>query len=107
MGLVLEDRVHDAKTVWLYREGLAQAGLVEEPICQFDGYPARQGYIARGEQILHASFVPVPRNYNTHEENKTIKSGNVPEDWADEPAKRSQKDVHARWTKKHGSPHYG
>ena len=30
LGLGLEDRVPDAKTVWLYREGLAQAGLVEE-----------------------------------------------------------------------------
>jgi len=26
----------------------------------------------------------------------------VPEGWADKPAKRSQKDIDARWTKKHG-----
>jgi Transposase and inactivated derivatives, IS5 family len=31
----------------------------------------------------------------------------VPEDWADKPAKRAQKDVDARWTKKHGKSHYG
>ena len=102
LGLGLEDRVPDAKTVWLYREGLAQAGLVEELFRQFDGYMARQGYIARGGQILDASIVPVPRNRNTCEENKAIKDGEVPEDWADKPAKRSQKDVDARWTKKHG-----
>jgi transposase, IS5 family len=30
LGLGLQARVPDAKTVWLYREGLAQAGLVEE-----------------------------------------------------------------------------
>ena len=29
LGLGLEDRVPDAKTVWLYREALAQAGMVE------------------------------------------------------------------------------
>ena len=40
-------------------------------------------------------------------ENKTIRSGEVPEDWANKPAKRSQKDVDARWTKKHGKSHYG
>ena len=51
LGLGLEDRVPDAKTVWLYREGLAQAGLVEELFRQFDGYLSRQGYIARGGQI--------------------------------------------------------
>ena len=107
LGLGLEDRVPDAKTVWLYREGLAQAGLVEELFCQFDGYLSRQGYIARGGQILDASIVPVPRNHNTRDENKTIKNGDVLKDWADKPAKRSQKDTDARWTKKHGKSHYG
>ena len=107
LGLGLEDRVPDAKTVWLYREGLAQAGLVEELFRQFDGHLARRGYIARGGQILDASIVAVPRNHNTREENKTIKRGNVPEDWADKPAKRSQKDTDARWTKTHGKSHYG
>jgi len=107
LGLGLEDRVPDAKTVWLYRERLAQAGLVEELFRQFDGYLSRQGYIARGGQILDASIVPVPKNRNTREENATIKSGELPEDWKDKPAKQSQKDVDARWTKKHGKSHYG
>lgn len=52
LGLGLEDRVPDAKTVWLYREALAQAGMVEALFKQFDGHLARQGYIARGGQIL-------------------------------------------------------
>ncbi len=107
LGLGLEDRVPDAKTVWLYREALAQAGKVEELFSQFDGYLARQGYIARGGQILDASIVPVPRNHNTRDENAAIKNGEVPEDWADKPAKRAQKDLDARWTKKHGKNHYG
>ena len=72
----------DAKTVWLYRKRRAQAGLVEELFRQFDGY------IARGGQSLDASIVAVPRNHNTREGNKTIKGGEVPEGWADKPAKR-------------------
>ena len=107
LGLGLGDRVPDAKTVWLYREALAQAGKMEEVFGLFDGYLARQGYIARGGQILDASIVPVPRNHNKREENAAIKAGETPEGWADEPAKRSQKDVEARWTKKHGKSHYG
>ena len=107
LGLGLEDRVPDAKTVWLYREGLAQAGMVEALFQQFDGYLARQGYIARGGQILDASIVPVPKNHNTRDENRAIKAGEEPEGWSDKPAKRSQKDVDARWTKKHGKSHYG
>ena len=82
-----------------------QNGQIKIP--QFDGYLAGQGYIARGAQILDASIVPVPRNHNTREENKTIKSGEVPEDWMNKPNMRAQKDVDARWTKKHGRSHYG
>jgi IS5 family transposase len=51
--------------------------------------------------------VPVPRNHNKREENTAIRAGETPEGWADEPAKRSQKDVDARWTQKHGKSHYG
>jgi IS5 family transposase len=74
LGPGLGDRVPDARTVWLYREALAQAGMVETLFKQFDGYLARQGYIARGGQILDASIVPVPRNHNTRTENKAIKT---------------------------------
>ena len=107
LGLGLGDRVPDAKTVWLYRETLAKAGKMDDLFALFDGYLARQGYIARGGQMLDASIVPVPKNRNTRDENKAIKDGDVPEEWADKAAKRSQKDVDARWTKKHGKSHYG
>jgi hypothetical protein len=96
LGLSLRDRFPNAKTVWLYRDALAQAGKVEELFRQFDGHLARQGYIAQGGQILDASIVPVSRNHNTRDENAAIKKGEVPEDWADKPAKRMQKDVDAR-----------
>ena len=59
------------------------------------------------QSLLDASIVPVPSNHNTRNENAAIKNGEVPEDWADKPSKRSQKDVDARWAKKHGKSHYG
>ena len=37
LGLGLGDRVPDAKTVWFYREALAQGGKVEELFKLFDG----------------------------------------------------------------------
>ena len=38
LGLTLADKVPDAKTVWLYREQLSQAGLIETLFEDFDAY---------------------------------------------------------------------
>jgi len=107
LGLGLEDRVPDAKTVWLYREQLAQAGMIETLFEDFDGYLRDQGYLAMGGQIIDASIVPVPKQRNGRDDNATIKAGETPEGWDANPARRSQKDTDARWTKKHGNSHYG
>ena len=107
LGLGLEDRVPDAKTVWLYREQLTQAGVIEALFETFDGHLKDQGYLAMGGQIIDASIVAVPKQRNSRKENARIKAGEMPESWQDKPAKRRQKDVEARWTKKHGRSHYG
>ncbi len=107
LGLGLEGRVPDAKTVWLYREQLTQAGVIEALFETFDGYLKDQGYLAMGGQIIDASIVAVPKQRNSREENARIKAGETPAGWEDKPAKRRQKDVEARWTKKHGKSDYG
>ena len=115
LGLTLEDKVPDAKTVWLYREQLSQAGLIDALFEDFDGYPRSsrgqalksQGYQAMGGQIIDASIVAVPIQRNRRDDNEQIKRGETPDAWADKPAKRRQKDRDARWTKKHGKSHYG
>ncbi len=98
VGFGLEDKVPDAKTVWLYREQLARAGMVEALFEDFDGYLEKQGYLAMGGQIIDASIVPVPKQRNSRDDNARIKDGETPEGWKDQPAKRSQKDTDARWT---------
>ncbi len=107
LGLGLEDPVPDATTVWVYRDLLAQAGLVEPLFDEFDGFLKERGWLAMGGQIIDASIVPVPRQHNRRDENTTIKEGKTPEDWEKQPAKRSQKDTDARWTKKHGKSYFG
>ena len=107
LGLALEDKVPDAKTVWLYREQLSQAGMIGTLFDDFDGYLKSQGFQAMGGQIIDASIVAVPIQRNRREENEQIKRGETPEAWADKAAKRRQKDTQARWTKKHGKSHYG
>jgi hypothetical protein len=46
LGLGVEDRVVDAKTVWLYREKLAQAGKVKSLFDRFDACLRSNGYLA-------------------------------------------------------------
>jgi IS5 family transposase len=105
LGVGPGDRVPDAKTIWLFREQLKEAGLVEELFKMFDRHLQVSGYVARKGQIVDASIVSVPKQRNTREENALIKEGSEPEDWNE--AKRRQKDTEARWLKKNGKNYYG
>ncbi len=108
LGLSLADRVPDAKTIWLFREHLSEAELVEPLFALFDRFLNDHGFSARRGQIIDASIVAAPRQRNTREENEVIKeTGAAPKAWKDQPAKLRQKDVDARWTKKNGVTHYG
>jgi IS5 family transposase len=55
LRLGIEDSIPDATTLWLYREKLAKAGLIEMLFDRFDQHLAAQGYIARGGQIIDAT----------------------------------------------------
>jgi IS5 family transposase len=107
LGLDLDQRIPDAKTIWLFRETLTHAHVVETLFEQFETYLAEHGLQPRGGQLIDASLVPVPKQRNSREDNATIKTGECPTEWEDQPAKRRQKDTEARWTVKHGTNHYG
>jgi len=107
LGLSPEGRVPDAKTVWLFREQLAQLDLMKELFNDFDYQLDEQGYKAQKGQIVDASFVDVPKQRNTREENKQIKAGEVPQRFEGNPNVGSQKDTDARWTKKNDETHFG
>src|SRR6266498_2909958 len=96
LDLELEDPVPDATTIWLFREALAQAGLIDKLFERFGQHLDAAGYIARGGQIIDATIVSVPKQRNTKEENEAIKAG-----------KNAQKDKDARWTKRNDESFYG
>jgi IS5 family transposase len=107
LGLELEDRVPDAKTVWLFREHLKQLQLLEALFARFHEQLAGHGYVARNGQMVDATFVEVPRQRNNREENALIKEDAVPIEWGKSTHKLAQKDTDARWTKKNNENHYG
>lgn len=107
LGLAIGDKVPDEKTIWLFKEQLAQSGLADELFRMFDGFLRENGFEARKGQIVDASIVQVPKQRNTRKENRTIKNGQADEieHWSEE--KRRQKDTDARWTKKNGVNFFG
>ena len=55
--------------------------------------------------MINASIVQAPRQSLTKEEKAIVGEGAMPAGW--KPAKRRQKDMDARWTKKYGKFYFG
>ena len=109
LGLHLEDRIPDAKTIWLFRDTLTKSGVIRELFDAFTHQLESAHIITRAGSIVDATFLDAPRQRNTREENDCIKSGETPEEWESEENRRKlrQKDVDARWAKKGNELHYG
>lgn len=105
LGISLDDRIPDSKTIWLFREQFTKAELIKPLFELFDEHIRKSGFQAKKGQIVDASIVRVPIQRNSGNENKKIKDGEIPENWKD--FKKSQKDTDARWTKKNGKSSFG
>jgi IS5 family transposase len=107
LGLNFCDTVPDARTIWLFAEQLKTLGLECDLFDRFDGALEQQGLHAKSGTIVDGSFVEVPKQRNSKEENEQIKAGEVPESIASNPHVLAQKDLDARWTKKNDVSYYG
>ena len=108
LGLKKSDKVPDSKTFWLFREDLIRKDVIMGLFKIFNETLDVAGIFANEGKIVDASFVEVPRQRNTREENKHIKeTGTAPEEWKEKRNKLSQKDIDARWTKKNNANFYG
>ena len=105
VGLCGKEFGPDFTTIWRFKEALSRAGVLEALHDAFSKQLDELGFQASKGQIVDASIVPAPRQRNSREENEAIKAGNPPADWSE--AKRRQKDVDARWTKKNNQTYYG
>ena len=109
LDLDLNGTVPDAKTIWLFRETLKNAGIMDDLFAQFNTLLEQKGLIAHEGTIVDATFVEAPRQRNHREENQAIKDGKVPEEWQKQENKHklSQKDTDARWAKKNNQTFFG
>ena len=105
LGLNLDDKVPDEKTISHFREELVESKKLKIIFEQFRNYLIKEGILLESGTIVDASFVEVPKQRNNKDENKEIKESETPKDWSDN--KLRQKDVDARWATKGGRRHYG
>ena len=107
LDLTIADDVPDSKTVWAFREQVTDLSLEKELFDLFLKELERLNLVVNEGEIIDASFVEVPRQRNTREENRQIKQGEVPEGFQHAPHKLAQKDIDARWTKKNNQNFFG
>src|SRR4030042_1507066 len=105
LGLGLQSNVPDEKTIWAFREKLTVQGVIEKLFNRFQAYLDEQGITTNSGSIVDATFVEVPRQRNSRDENDQIRGGQTPSDWSE--AKESQKDTDARWAKKGEAGSFG
>jgi transposase, IS5 family len=107
LGLSLADATPDEKSIWLYHNKLCQSGKILELFDAFDAQLLEQGLVAQEGRSVDATIVPVPVQRVTKKERETIKRGEIPEEWKQNPSIARQRDTDAAWTKKHGKSYFG
>lgn len=107
LNLTISDDIPDSKTVWNFKEQLVDLELFESIFVLFLGKLKEIGLVVNEGKIIDASFVEVPIQRNSKEKNDSIKEGKGGELWQNEPTKKAQKDIDARWTKKNNVSYYG
>ena len=107
LGITLNDRVPDEKTIWDFRDRLIKKELDKELFELFKQLLEKHNLIAHESKLIDASFLEAPKQRNKRKENIEIKQGNTPKQWDENPNKKRQKDVDARWTKKNNETHFG
>ena len=107
LGLGMERKIPDAKTIWLFRDTLSKADAMRELFDIFEQQLENEHLITRTGTIVDATFVEAPVQHNSKAGREAIKKGEIPEEWQGKEAKLRQKDTDARWTKKSGRHYYG
>ena len=109
VGLELSHKVPDTNTIWTFKEKLKATANERKLFDCFYAELEKENLIVSKGKMVDASFHDVPRQRNSREANKTIKEGNIPEEWKAETEKKKlrQKDTDARWTKKNNETFYG
>jgi IS5 family transposase len=102
LGLTESRSIPDAKTLWLFRDRLAQAGVGDKIFNHVQQQLLPHGYLARCGQNVDAPLVQAPVQRRKRSRDRQGRRHR-----AELEAPRARNKVDARWTKKHGKDHLG
>src|SRR5437667_726248 len=97
LDLELEDPVPDATTIWLFREALAKAGLIDKLFASISRPRATLRAAARS---LTPRLCRCPSSATRRRRTRRSRPARPPEGWEKQLAKNAQKDKDARWMKR-------
>jgi IS5 family transposase len=107
LGLDFCDTVPDEKTIWAFREQLAQSAVIFELFDVFKDVLKEKGLILKGGAMIDATIIPAPIQHMTKEEKEALSRDEEPESWQQKPAVKRQRDTDASWTKKNSRSYFG
>jgi IS5 family transposase len=107
LNLTIADEIPDSKTVWNFKDQIIDLEIFESIFILFLNKLKVLGLVVNDGKIIDASFIEVPIQRNSKENNDIIKAGRGEELWIDNPNKKAQKDINARWTMKNNISYYG
>lgn len=88
LGFDLGGPTPDENTIRHFRDRLTETGTLKRVMKAFDGQLQKKGYILMSGQIVDASLVPAPKQWNTEGEKQAVKEGkSAREIWPGESAK--------------------
>ena len=105
VGLAHARDLPDARTLWAFKELLAQGGGAKALFDIVGAQLAQAGLQAQGGQIIDATIITVPKAHLDKEEKASVKDGETPAHWSAKQAAHT--DTDARWTAKRDIWYFG
>lgn len=105
IGMAEARDLPDARTIWHFKNQLAQTGSATELFADVQRQLNAAGLAAKGGQMIDATIVPSPKMHFTKDEKQTIAAGEIPDHWSDKQA--AHKDTDAHWSAKRGQWYHG
>lgn len=105
LSLEPQHQVPDATTIRLFAEQLTKAKAMEQLFAAYRARLSAARLVINEGKIIDASMVHAPVQHNSRDENDRLKNEEIPANWS--ARKKAQKDLDAKWTKKHGKSYHG